>query len=167
MPPPPTRPQLDQAEIAARLRLSATRLARILRQQADLGLTAVAAHRPRHRSPARGRSTLGALADTEHVTPPTITKVVEKLEAHGPDRAPHRRRRPPAHASPPSPRPASDLLAEGRARKDAILATRIAQLDPDQLARLAAALDVLDVLAGTERREDRALRASPTTRSAR
>ena len=44
-----------------------------------------------------------------------------------------------------------DLLAEGRARKDAILVTRLAGLDADQVERLAAALDALDALAGTER----------------
>ena len=73
---------LDQADMAARLRLSATRLARMLRRQADLGpspsqLTALAT------IAGEGPLTLGALADIEHVAPPTITKVVEKLEAQG------------------------------------------------------------------------------------
>src|SRR5215218_6266610 len=79
---PTAAPPLDDAEIAARLRLSATRLARILRQQADLGLTpsqitALAA------VGREGPLTLGALADTEHVTPPSMTKVVERLEGLG------------------------------------------------------------------------------------
>ena len=94
-----------------------------------------------------GPLTLGALADIEHVAPPTITKVVEKLEAQGliERRADvDDRRRSLATATPAG----LALLAEGRARKDAILATRIAQLDPDQLDRLADALDVLEVLAG-------------------
>ena len=73
---------LDGAEIAARLRLSATRLARILRQQADLGLTPsqITALATVGRE---GPLTLGALADTEHVTPPSMTKVVERLERSG------------------------------------------------------------------------------------
>jgi DNA-binding MarR family transcriptional regulator len=137
---------LDQADMAVRLRLSATRLARMLRRQADLGhsptqLTALAT------IAGEGPLTLGALADIEHVAPPTITKVVEKLEAQGLiERRSDAddRRRSLATATPAG----LDLLAEGRARKDAILATRIAQLDADQLDRLADALDVLEVLAG-------------------
>src|SRR3954454_9586661 len=72
----------ESAEIAARLRLSATRLARILRQQADLGLTPsqITALATIGRE---GPLTLGALADTEHVTPPSMTKVVERLEGLG------------------------------------------------------------------------------------
>ena len=137
---------LDQADMAARLRLSATRLARMLRRQADLGpspsqLTALAT------IAGEGPLTLGALADIEHVAPPTITKVVEKLEAQGliERRADvDDRRRSLATATPAG----LALLAEGRARKDAILATRIAQLDAGQVARLAAALDVLEILVG-------------------
>jgi DNA-binding MarR family transcriptional regulator len=147
---PPTRPvpqPPDQGEVAARLRLSATRLARILRQQAELGLspsqvTALAT------IAREGPLTLGALAATEHVTPPSVTKVVERLEELG---LIERR------ADPDDGRrvvvvttaAGGELLATGRARKDAILARRIAQLDVDQLDRLAAALDVLDLLAGT------------------
>jgi DNA-binding MarR family transcriptional regulator len=90
------------------------------------------------------------LAETEHVTPPSMTKVVEKLEAMAlierrPD--PVDRRRVLAALSPAG----EDLLAEARARKDAILATRIADLDDEQLARLTDALDVLDLLAGSGR----------------
>src|ERR1700745_2901626 len=118
---------IDRSEVAARLRLSATRLARILRQQADLGLTPsqITALATIGRE---GPLTLGALAETEHVTPPSMTKVVEKLEAMAlierrPD--PVDRRRVLAALSPAG----ADLLAEARARKDAILATRIADLD--------------------------------------
>jgi DNA-binding MarR family transcriptional regulator len=140
---------IDRTEVAARLRLSATRLARILRQQADLGLTPsqVTALATIARE---GPLTLGALADTEHVTPPSMTKVVEKLESLGlierrPDPADGRRVLAAVTAA------GLDLLAEARARKDAILATRIADLDDDQLGQLTAALDVLDHLAGTGR----------------
>ena len=138
---------LDGAEIAARLRLSATRLARILRQQADLGLTPsqITALATVGRE---GPLTLGALADTEHVTPPSMTKIVERLEGLGliERRAdPVDRRRVLAAVTPAG----ETALATARARKDALLSTRIAELDPDERARLAAALDVLDRLAGT------------------
>src|SRR5919107_5869290 len=70
------------AAMAARLRLSATRLARILRRQADIGLspsqlTALATIEN------HGPMTLGALAEHERVAPPSITKAVAKLEASG------------------------------------------------------------------------------------
>src|SRR4051812_21479400 len=68
--------------IAGRLRLSATRLARRLRQEAQTGLSpsqlSALAMVERH-----GPLTLGALADHEQVAPPTITRVVVKLEADG------------------------------------------------------------------------------------
>jgi DNA-binding MarR family transcriptional regulator len=138
---------IDRAEVAARLRLSATRLARILRQQADLGLTPsqVTALATIGRE---GPLTLGALAETEHVTPPSMTKVVEKLEELGfierTVDATDRRRVLAATT------PAGDaLLVEARARKDAILVSRIDALGDDDVVRLAAALDVLDVLAGS------------------
>src|SRR4029077_20547182 len=82
MPSSSDAPELDQIEVAGRLRLSVTRLSRILRQQADLGLTASQLTALATIS-REGPFTLGALADVEHVSPPTITKIVEKLEAMG------------------------------------------------------------------------------------
>jgi DNA-binding MarR family transcriptional regulator len=145
--PPDGTESTESAEIAARLRLSATRLARILRQQADLGLTPsqITALATVGRE---GPLTLGALADTEHVTPPSMTKVVERLEGLGliERRAdPGDRRRVLAAVTPAG----EAALATARARKDALLTMRIAELDPDERARLGAALDVLDRLAGT------------------
>ncbi len=68
--------------MAARLRLSATRLARRLRQESGAGLSpsqlsalAVVDH--------RGPLTLGTLAEVERVAPPSVTKVVAKLVADG------------------------------------------------------------------------------------
>src|SRR3954447_13531511 len=72
----------DVATLAARLRLSSTRLARELRRQADAGLSpsqlSALVSIERH-----GPMTLGALADHERVAPPSITKVVTKLEGLG------------------------------------------------------------------------------------
>src|SRR5215212_9457980 len=75
-------PTLDPAEVAGRLRLPVTRLARILRQQDQLGLTPTmtAALATIGRE---GPLTLGTLAAYEQVSPPTITRVVGKLEAAG------------------------------------------------------------------------------------
>src|SRR5204863_10052986 len=75
-------PLADPTETAGRLRLSATRLARRLRQEADAGLT------PSMLSAlavidCEGPLTLGALADHERVAPPSVTKLVDRLEAEG------------------------------------------------------------------------------------
>jgi DNA-binding MarR family transcriptional regulator len=144
-----TAPTLDSVELAVQLRLSATRLARRLRQETSDGLTpsqlSALAAVDRH-----GAMTLGALASCERVAPPTVTKVVAKLEADGllerrvdgHDRRIARVTITPAGAA---------LLAEVRRRKDAWLAARIIQLDDDARARLAAALDVLELLTTEDR----------------
>lgn len=136
---------MNDVEIAASLRLSAARLARRLRQESDAGLTpsqlsALAAIEN------EGPLTLGALADHERVSPPTITRVVTKLEADGlvhrtPDTEDRR-------ISRVQTTDAGDaLLAELRKRKNAWLTDRIRELSDDQRRRLAGALDVLDLLA--------------------
>jgi DNA-binding MarR family transcriptional regulator len=138
----------DPSELAALLRVSATRLSRRLRQQAEAGLspsqlsalTAVARH---------GSMTLGELADYERVAPPTVTKIVAKLEGDGllaRTIDPHDRR----VARVAVTKAGDRLLAEARQRKTAWLSGRIAQLDDDERRRLAAALDVLDALTNDE-----------------
>jgi DNA-binding MarR family transcriptional regulator len=130
--------------MAARLRLSATRLARQLRQQSDAGLSpsqlSALATIERH-----GPLTLGALADHERVAPPSVTKVVAKLEAAGlvqRELDPTDRRI--AHVSTTG--DGNATLAKIRRRKDAWLVSRLGELQPAQRDRLAAALDVLDSL---------------------
>jgi len=142
--PSPVRTSLPAPEIAARLRLSATRLARLLRQESGAGLS------PSQQSALavianHGPLTLGALAEHERVAPPSITKVVSKLECDGlvtrtPDPADRRVCR--VAISPQG----IALLEESRRRKTAWLTARISELDPDRQRRLADALDVLDEL---------------------
>ena len=139
----------DVGAMAAELRVSATRLARLLRRQGDTGLspsqisalTAIEAHGP---------LTLGALAEHERVAPPSITNVVAKLEQAGlVARQVCASDRRVAHVSTT---PAGEaLLAEVRQRKDVWLAARLGELEPEERARLAAALDVIDRLAGRVR----------------
>src|SRR5437868_2714230 len=68
--------------LAGRLRLLATRMARRLRQEAGTGLSPsqLSALSTIH---GHGPVTLGALADLERVAPPSVTRVVSKLESGG------------------------------------------------------------------------------------
>src|SRR3989442_1480219 len=127
--PDSTAPAQEPApDIAARLRLSATRLARRLRQESGAGLS------PSQQSALavianHGPLTLGALAEHERVAPPSITKVVTKLECDGlvtrsPDPADRRVCR--VAISPAG----SALLEESRLRKTAWLTARISELEP-------------------------------------
>ncbi|MCU1497056.1 MAG: transcriptional regulator, MarR family, partial [Acidimicrobiales bacterium] len=143
--PSPSHPAVaDLAATADRLRLSATRLARILRQQSDAGLTPtqLAALATLERC---GPIPIGTLADVEQVAAPTATKVVDKLHAAGlvqrladpADRRVSRVSLTDAGAA---------LLAEVRDRKTAWLATRLADLTTSDIGRLTDALEVLEGL---------------------
>jgi len=134
----------DTTAVAARLRLSTVRLARRLRQESDAALTpsqlSALASIERH-----GPITLGALAERERVAPPSVTKVVTKLEAAGlvARRLDDADRRV-AWVSITS--SGVGLLAKIRQRKTAWLAARLSRLDAEQVRAVAAALDALEYL---------------------
>jgi len=142
---PATGIPADTSEaIAGRLRLSATRLARRLRQEAQTGLSpsqlSALAAVERH-----GPLTLGTLAEHEQVAPPSVTRVVAKLEADGfltrqPDPDDRRVTRVVVTTK------GRNLLGASRRRKTEWLTTRLENMDDEQRARLADALDVLDTL---------------------
>jgi len=139
----------DTTAIAGRLRLSANRLARQLRQQSDAGLTpsqlSALASIERH-----GRLTLGALADQERVAPPSITKMVGNLEGLGlVKRVLDDADRRVAWVSLTSTGEAR--LRNIRQRKNAWLTARLAQLDDHDRRRIADALDALDLLTADPR----------------
>src|SRR3954462_15568000 len=75
---------ISESELASRLRLSVTRLARRLRQQAsaeaELSPSQVATLSSVERL---GPITLGELAAVERVQPPTMTRIVARLEEWG------------------------------------------------------------------------------------
>jgi DNA-binding MarR family transcriptional regulator len=131
-------------ELAARLRLTSTRLHRQLRREAGVDLTpsqisALAA------IDNRGPLTLKALAEHEGVAPPSITKVLAMLEDDGlvaRTADPDDRRVSYVSAT----KKGSALVAESRRRKTAWLTARIRHLSTDEQAKLADALDVLDTL---------------------
>jgi DNA-binding MarR family transcriptional regulator len=135
----------DVLELAARLRLSTARLARLLRQQAGGGLS------PSQQSALasidiHGPLTLGRLAKREQVAPPTITRVVAKLEDDGlvrreVDAADRRVTRVRITAE------GRRRLEHSRKRRNAWLAERLRDLSADERRDLLAALDVLEHLA--------------------
>lgn len=154
VPPETTVPQPEPdavADLAGHLRLSVTRLARVLRQTADSDLSptqaSVLATVSNH-----GPLALGELAERERVASPTITKVIGLLHEKGlVDKAtdPDDRRFVRVALTPAG----EELLERTRARKNAWLARQLATLSDDDRARLAAATEVLDRLTthGTHR----------------
>lgn len=132
-------------EVASRLRFSTHRLNRLLRQQARTGLTLT---KLAHLATVNreGPLTLGDLATIEQVAPPTVTKVVKDLEAMGllvriPDPVDGRVVRVDTTAE------GRRRINESRTRKDQWLGARLALLTEDEMARLSAALPVLERLA--------------------
>jgi DNA-binding MarR family transcriptional regulator len=136
------------AELAGRLRLAVARLARQLRQTAesDLSPTQLATIATLDRT---GPVTLSELAALERVAPPSITRAVGRLVDGGlvvrhPDL--HDRRITRVALTPAG----RALLERNRSRRNAWLATRLRELPPDEVERLAAAADVLEHLAGLD-----------------
>lgn len=132
----------EVAELAARLRLSVTRLARRLRQEAEIGLSptllsslAVISN--------HGPLTLGHLAEIENVSPPTITKIAKRLEAAGlveriTDADDRRVRYVECTEL------GHELLQTSRERKNAWLAGKLDELTPDDRDAITAALEALE-----------------------
>src|SRR5215217_9253989 len=131
-----------QNDLASRLRLDISRVARRLRQEAGAPLspsqTAALATIERH-----GPLTPSELAQRERVQRPTVTRVLARLEEAGlVDRAadPQDRRSCLLSVSAEG----RELLETVRARKDAFLARRIDALEPaerDALERAAAIME--------------------------
>lgn len=137
-------PTLADAELASRLRLSVTRLARRLRTELQGALSPsqlATLSSVEHLGPL----TLGELSAVERVKPPTMTRIVAALEEQGLiSRAvdPRDRRVTRVEATAEGRR----FVHESRQRKDAYLAERLRDLDPDDRAALARAAEVLERL---------------------
>lgn len=143
-----TTPAQD-AELAGRLRLAVTRLARRMRQEADSGLSPTLLSALASIDCA-GPMTLGDLAAREQVAPPTVTKAVGILEEQGyavRRQDPTDRRVVRVEAT----EAGRTLLERTRTRRNAWLARRLGELDPAGRESLAAALDALEGLAGLAR----------------
>ena len=129
-------------ELASGLRLSVTRLARILRHQdgGELTPSMVSALATLNRA---GRLTLGELAAREHIAAPSITRIVDKLQRAG---LVTRR------ASETDGRVAlvevtdagRSRIEEARSRRTAWMAKQLAKLDEDDLETLRKAAVILE-----------------------
>ena len=141
--PTATAPESD-AEVAARLRLSVMRVARLLRVHTgdEVSASQLSALSTLDR---RGPATLGELSATERVKPPTMTRVVASLEEMGLviRTADQRDRRVARVAITDA---GHELLARTRSSKDAFLAARLRTLPDADRQALARAADALDRL---------------------
>ena len=140
----PTTAPPDTAELAARLRLGVTRLARKLRQQAEPGITPsmLSALSSAER---QGPLTMRELCAAEQVQPPTLTRIVAALVEAG------------LVAREPDPqdgrvvwvrvtREGHVLLDRSRRRKEAYLARAIRSMEPRELETLEDAAVLLERL---------------------
>ena len=131
--------------LAGALRDAVGRLSRRMRHRAphpELSLGQLAALRTLER---HGPMSPGELAEHEKVQPPSMTRILARLEDSGyltrtPD--PTDRRQVVVAASPDG----RSLLADDRRRRDAWIAQRLRTLSADEIAALAAAVPVLEKL---------------------
>jgi DNA-binding MarR family transcriptional regulator len=132
----------DTAELAARLRLAVTRLARRLRQEAEAGITPsmLSALSSAER---QGPVTMRDLCAAEQVQPPTMTRIVAALVAAGlvvREADAEDGRVVWVKVTPEGRR----LLERSRKRKEAFLARAMRDLEPRDVAALEAAAGVLE-----------------------
>ena len=143
----PTAPApAPTADVGRRLRLAVARLARRLRQEADSDEVVTATQLAALSTIDRlGPLTLGELAAVEHVQPPTMTRVVGRLEELGyltreVDAADRRVARAVLTSA------GTDFVAETRTRRDAYLAERLERLTSAERAAITKALPALERL---------------------
>ena len=139
-----------QLEIASRLRLAIARTARRLRQNSGTELTA-ALTAALATVECKGPITPSELASVENIKRPTATRIVSRLEEQGlvertPD--PTDRRSFLVGITPQG----RTLLSRLRKRKNAYLAKRLRELDPEDVDALERAADILERLLESEPR---------------
>ena len=144
----PSRAEVDTA-LAARLRLVTMRLSRRLRQQSEGDVTASMLSALSSIS-RLGPLTLGELASVEQVQPPSMTKIVGKLEEQGlvvrePDANDRRVTR--VRVSDEG----ASYVARSRTLKNAYLAERLERLTVEERDRLTEVLPLIERLVEDER----------------
>ncbi len=140
----PAGVEQSEAELAARLRLSVTRLYRRLRQHTVGGLTASQASAMSTIN-RLGAPTLGELAEWESIQPPSMTRIVANLEQAGyvkrvVDQADRRVARVTLLA------PGRKVLQQNRSLKNAFLARQLRQLDEQEREALGELTVLLERL---------------------
>lgn len=137
-------PQQSEPEMAARLRLVLNRLVRRLRSETP-GDLSPSLHSALVTVERQGSITLGQLAASERVTPPSVTRMVATLEGLGLLRREadlHDRRVARVSLTPAGLR----VVQRSRTRKTAYLARRLRRLDAAEISVLREALPVLERL---------------------
>jgi DNA-binding MarR family transcriptional regulator len=141
--------KVSSAQLAVVLRDSIARLNRRLRQTRPLGDLTMSQHSALTSLELGGGLTPRELADVERVQPPTLTKIVAKLEERGlVQRTPHPTDgRQVILATTEAGRAVIDAHARAR---DEWLSTRLAALTPDEREVLRKAAEILGRLGRTE-----------------
>jgi DNA-binding MarR family transcriptional regulator len=143
--PAPARQVADDA-VVSRLRVAVARLNRRLRQEGvaadEMTLSQLSAIATIERL---GSVTLGELAADERVKPPTMTRIVDRLEESGyvlrsPDAADRRCVRVELSSE------GHAFLTRHRSRRDAFLSTRVESLNGDDRDRLPVLVELLEHL---------------------
>jgi DNA-binding MarR family transcriptional regulator len=147
MPAAASRAPISPARLASALRLTVARLARRVRQEGTSAGDDITASRLAALTTIEilGPITLGELAAIEQVQPPSMTRIVGRLEQAGlverevdaNDRRIVRVR---------VTEDGTRLLAQSRTRRNAFLARRVARLTDDERELLARAIGILDKL---------------------
>lgn len=141
-----TTATVDTTELASRLRLGVTRLARKLRQEAEPGISPsqLVALSTIERA---GPMTMGELCAAEQVQPPSMTRTVAVLVEAGlvtRDVDPTDRRVAWLSVTPDG----AKLLTRSRRRKEEYLSRELRRLEPRELATLDRAAEILTRLVG-------------------
>ncbi|MDQ1438850.1 MAG: hypothetical protein QOK43_2479 [Acidimicrobiaceae bacterium] len=143
-------PVAVDSHLASRLRLAVARMARQLRQQTPEGEVTVSMLSALSSVERLGLVSLGELAAVERVQPPSMTRIITRLDdlglvARETDAADRRVAR--VRVTPEGTR----FLQRNRTRRNAFLAARLRTLAPDDVAALEAALPVIEKLLEDDR----------------
>lgn len=143
---PPTARRLPSVAVAALLRDAITRVNRRLRQTRPVGDLTVAQISALQSLESAGALTPRELAEVERVQPPTITKIVARLDERGlVSRMPHPTDGRQAILSPSA--EGRRLITEYRRARDEWLAQRLAKLSPEERDTVQRAAEILKRIA--------------------
>jgi DNA-binding MarR family transcriptional regulator len=142
----PTARRVSAVQVAVVLREAITRVNRRLRQTRPIGDLTVAQISALQTLDAAGALTPRELAEVERVQPPTMTKIVARLDERGlVSRTPHPTDGRQAILSPSV--EGRRLMSEYRRMRDEWLAQRLAKLSPEERETVQRAAEILTRIA--------------------